>query len=120
MTQNKQPETESLTVVLELPGREHLIDLLSTMEERDLPIVTRDIRREQDRTDQSARVDLGALTAKQRQTLEIAIESGYYERPRASNLDELANQLDISKSAVSQRLRAAERKLIEDALRPVV
>jgi predicted DNA binding protein len=60
--------------------------------------------------------DLGSLTDKQRQTLRLALRTGYYERPRETDLTELATELGISKSAVSQRLRTAEHKLIKQAL----
>lgn len=52
------------------------------------------------------------LTDKQREALALAIESGYYERPRGATLDDLAAELDVSRSAVSQRLTAIERKLV--------
>lgn len=119
MTQNKQG-TGPLRVVLELPDRQTLIELLSIIEERDLSIVTRYIRRNGEASEQRVQVDLGALTKKQRRALEMAFRNGYYERPRGIDLGELAEQLGISKSAVSQRLRSAERKLIEKALRPLL
>jgi predicted DNA binding protein len=45
------------------------------------------------------------LTGTQRETLRIALENGYFDVPRRTNLGELADQLDVSDSAVSQRLR---------------
>lgn len=119
MSQNEQ-ETGDLTVVLELPDREALLGLLSTIEASDLPVVTQDIRRPRESIGETAEVDLGVLTDKQRQALELALRNGYYERPRDVDLGTLAEQLDISKSAVSQRLRSAERKLIENALTPLL
>lgn len=53
------------------------------------------------------------LTDKQCEALSLAIESGYYDRPRGTTLDELAETLDITPSAVSQRLNAVNRRLIE-------
>ncbi|MXR51440.1 bacterio-opsin activator [Halovenus sp. WSH3] len=118
MTQTTTPE--SLTVVLEIPDRQTLVELLSTVEESESPVVTRDIRRADESGDGYVSVDLGELTAKQKQALELAVEAGYYERPRDADLGELGDRLAISKSAVSQRLRSAERKLIETAIRQVV
>lgn len=115
MTENKQ-ETDQLRVVLELPDREALIELLSTIETRNLPVLTRDIRRPEESVGQTVRIDLGALTDKQRRALELALQNGYYERPRGVDLGTIADRLDISKSAASQRLRSAERKLVEGAL----
>lgn len=45
------------------------------------------------------------LTDLQRETLQIAFEEGYFDVPRRSSLVELADELNISDSAVSQRLR---------------
>ena len=56
--------------------------------------------------------DIGDLTAKQLEALELAYSRGYYRQPRETDLTTLAEELDVSKSAVSQRLRAAESKLL--------
>lgn len=56
--------------------------------------------------------DAGDLTAKQRETLIRAVELGYYSTPRQASLDELCAEFDLSKSAVSQRLRTAESKIV--------
>ncbi|MFC5972411.1 helix-turn-helix domain-containing protein [Halomarina salina] len=47
------------------------------------------------------------LTEKQREMLAHAIEQGYYEVPRATNLDCIAEEQDISHQAASERLRRA-------------
>lgn len=65
-------------------------------------------------TDEST-VDLSRLTAKQREALELAVGRGYFEGEVP--LADLAADLDISKSALSQRLRSAEAKLVRMALR---
>ncbi|MFH5798436.1 helix-turn-helix domain-containing protein [Haladaptatus sp. CMAA 1911] len=49
------------------------------------------------------------LTAKQRASLNAALDAGYFEVPRKTNLSELAEQLDISQQALSKRLRRAHR-----------
>lgn len=59
-------------------------------------------------------VDLSALTPKQREALEIAVFRGYFDGDAV--LAEVAADLGVSKSAVSQRLRAAEAKLVRMAL----
>lgn len=58
-----------------------------------------------------------SLTEKQREVLQLAIESGYYDRPRGATLADLAAELDITESAVSQRLNAVERKLVRERAR---
>lgn len=68
----------------------------------------------------TATVKLDVLTEKQRDTLELALEAGYYEQPRDTSLTELSDTIGISKSAVSQRLRTAEIKLIKTALQQYI
>ena len=59
--------------------------------------------------------DLG-LTAAQYETLLVAFEWGYYDEPRATGLEELAEEFSISPQAVAGRLRRAHRNLIEGTL----
>ncbi len=58
--------------------------------------------------------DLSSLTPKQRQGLELAVVRGYFDDDKQVELGDLAEELDISKSALSQRLRTAQAKLIKD------
>lgn len=52
------------------------------------------------------------LTKRQRDTLALAFERGYFEEPRRASLAELAEELDISQSAVSGRLRRGIDRLV--------
>ncbi|AXR78513.1 helix-turn-helix domain-containing protein [Natrarchaeobaculum sulfurireducens] len=65
-----------------------------------------------DAVDAKTQVDVSDLTVKQWQALELAYRWGYYDQPRKADLADLATELEISKSAVSQRLRAAESTLV--------
>ena len=56
--------------------------------------------------------ETSAITDKQREALELAVELGYYDDPRRADLAELADRLDVTRSAVSQRLNAAESKVV--------
>lgn len=67
--------------------------------------------------DGEASPDGVTLTDKQREALALAIEAGYYDRPREATLDELADGLGVTRSAVSQRLTAVERKLVAERAR---
>lgn len=58
------------------------------------------------------RIDVRDVTPKQWEALEVAFEQGYFDCPRETDLETLAAKLSISKSAVSQRLRAAESTLL--------
>lgn len=58
------------------------------------------------------------FTQCQVEAVETAIATGYYENPRTATLEDVAERLGITKSATSQRLNAAERKLVESAFGP--
>ncbi|SFK68073.1 Predicted DNA binding protein, contains HTH domain [Halogranum rubrum] len=57
-----------------------------------------------------------ALTPRQYEVLELALERGYFEWPRRLTSEELAQELDITHSTVLEHLRKAESKLLSDAL----
>lgn len=57
-----------------------------------------------DRLDSSPTREID-LTPEQREALLLALEEGYFDVPRETTLVELAAMLDISDSAVSQRIR---------------
>lgn len=54
------------------------------------------------------------LTGRQREILELAVQEGYYDQPRGITRDEIAEQLDVGGSTVSEHLRKAERKVLSD------
>lgn len=55
---------------------------------------------------------LDRLTDRQREVLEVAYERGYYDVPRAASTDEIAAELDLDDSTVSEHLQRAERNLV--------
>jgi predicted DNA binding protein len=56
------------------------------------------------------------LTAKQRETLITALEQGYFQVPRESTQQELAESLGIQSSSASETLRRAMAELIANTL----
>lgn len=56
------------------------------------------------------------LTADQRTALELAYTRGYFESPRGATQDDLADDLDISRQAVSALLQRGIRQLIASTL----
>ena len=58
--------------------------------------------------------DLSSLTPKQRGSLELAVLRGYFDDDGDVSLGDLADELEISKPALSQRLRTAQAKIIKD------
>lgn len=56
------------------------------------------------------------LTDRQHEALRIAYERGYFDIPRRASLEEVAEELDIAPSSVSERLRRAQTRLIEETV----
>lgn len=59
-----------------------------------------------------------ALSPKQQDALEQAYREGFYDVPRSASLAAIADELDVSEQAVSERLRRATAALIEHTLAP--
>lgn len=53
------------------------------------------------------------LSETERQTLAVAAEKGYFNQPRGATLQMLANEFDVSDTAVSKNVRRAERKILK-------
>ena len=56
------------------------------------------------------------LTATQREALVLAYERGYFDTPRETSLEEIAEELGITQQSLSSRLRRGHRRLIGAAL----
>jgi len=56
------------------------------------------------------------LTPEQREALVLAVESGYYEVPRGTTLDDVAAALSISQQAASERVRRATDAVLTSVL----
>lgn len=125
LSQDCVPEIQAiergrLRYAVTLPDRRQLPTLVERLRETGASVSVERILAASDEDD-----DPPVLTDKQRRTLYTALRMGYYERPRGATLDDVADQLDITASAASQRLNAVKRRLIrtyvnrlDDARRP--
>lgn len=99
------------TLSLKLPSRKALVAFNDRCKRRDVSVNVSHLRMDTGEDDPH----LG-LTAKQQRLLTVALEEGYFDVPRGISQDELAERFDVSKSAISQRLRRALGELCESAL----
>lgn len=109
---------EGFVVDVYLPDREILRSCVDSLRSWAASVELRHLRMNPDPGSgqtNSVFLDLQDLTQKQRQAAVRALAAGYYELPRETTLAELAVELDISKSALSQRLAAVEAKLAKAA-----
>ena len=56
------------------------------------------------------------LSDRQHETLETALEMGYFEWPRRADIETVADTLDVTHSTALEHLRKAQRKLLTRAL----
>ncbi|WP_433629222.1 helix-turn-helix domain-containing protein [Halomicrococcus sp. NG-SE-24] len=56
------------------------------------------------------------LTPEQREALVLALNRGYFATPSEVTLDELADQLGITRQAVSSRVRLGTEKVLRSVL----
>ncbi|WP_458210879.1 helix-turn-helix domain-containing protein [Haladaptatus sp. NG-SE-30] len=56
------------------------------------------------------------LTSEQLDAIRIAYNHGYYEIPRGIDQEEIGTLLDVSHQAASERIRRANKKIIEQSL----
>lgn len=103
---------ESWWLRVQLPDRNTLVDFRELCLERGVDFSVRKLV-EPDGEGVDSRV---GLRDHERETLLAAFASGYFDVPRAVSQKELADQLDISPSAISQRLRTAVGRLLEETI----
>ncbi|WP_049927653.1 helix-turn-helix domain-containing protein [Halopiger goleimassiliensis] len=65
---------------------------------------------------EDVRTDAGGLTDSQREALLLAYEHGFFDVPRETTLTAIAEALDISNQAVSERIRRGQARLVEKHL----
>lgn len=95
-----------------LPDRATLRELVSRLRDVGSSVDVYGITQSNVENSESIVMDVTDVTEKQREALLVAVEAGYYETPREADLEALSKELDISRSAVSQRLKAIESKMV--------
>ncbi|QLG48767.1 PAS domain S-box protein [Natrinema halophilum] len=100
---------------VELSGDNDIREFVDLLQ-REYPSTELVASRERERSDRSEDVFATAveerLTARQREVLQTAYFSGYFETPRKRTGTEIADALDVSGPTVSNHLRASLRKLL--------
>lgn len=106
-------EHGELVLSLSFPDRDELAKIIEGLRDTGATVRLQRITTSDDKpTNTCHSFEVETVTDKQREAVMVAIESGYYETPRGADLADLAEKLEISRSAVSQRLTAVESKLV--------
>ncbi len=105
-----------LRVIAEVPHGSDTRQLIERIQE-DCPgatfVARRSTEREQPTYTDGPTLITNHLTDRQRTVLEIAVFSGYFDWPRTTTGEEIAERLSIAPPTFSQHLRTAERKVFE-------
>ena len=89
------------------------VELLSEFGHVSVDRISPDFRREVVPSHAEWQELLSSIPSRQRDILNKAVELGYFEIPREVTLEELADELGITKTTASTHLRKAEGKIIE-------
>lgn len=96
-----------------VPDTETVSSIVSDVRERCERVIVRSITStERLEYSETCSIDVSALTPKQREAVHTAKQAGYYDPDTKVPLRDLATEMGISKSALSQRLRRAEANVI--------
>ncbi|WP_254545809.1 helix-turn-helix domain-containing protein [Halomarina pelagica] len=108
-----ESDSTGWSVRLQLPDRESLTLLWEYCEEEGIAFELKQLYRQ----DEWTIGGVTGLTEAQEVALLLAYERGYFSEPRETSLEDLAEALDISPTAVGGRLRRGTAKLIEATFR---
>jgi len=102
---------DGLRIRLRLPDRDALVEFRDRLVDGGVQVTVQRLY-----TEREGRVDEHDLTEKQRETVAAAVAAGYFEVPRKAKLADVADALDVSRQAASERLRRGMSKLAREAV----
>lgn len=102
--------TEEWAFRLRFATHEDLTAFNKTVTDHGIPVVLRELQSPSKLTEDSS------LSASQREAIEQAYRRGYFNVPRDSTVTDIAAEMAISDSAVSQRLRRGLSTLVRETL----
>jgi len=109
ITLDSQSTADGWLLHFQFPGRDALYQVWEFCKDAG---VSFDIVELREQVDDPVEADPYGLTEPQREALLVAHGRGYFEEPREASLEELADALGISPTAVGGRLRRGMEKLI--------
>lgn len=98
---------------LRFPDHDKLSRIHNFILEHDIPI---QIERTYTLTEPTERGHRFGLSQQQREALVLAARRGYFATPREASLEDLAEELDISEQATSNRIRRGNEKVLRQVL----
>lgn len=105
--------TDDWVFRLRFPDHEKLSEFHNYIIEHDIPIHVERTYTLTEKTEHGHRFD---LSQEQREALVLALRAGYFDTPSETTLDELAEELGISRQALSNRIRRGNENVLRAAL----
>lgn len=106
--------SDGWTFRLRFPDHDSVSQFYNYCTDHDIPI---DITRSYTLTERSGIASQFDLTNEQREALVLALERGYYDTPSDATLTALAEDLDISQQALSNRIHRGTKNVLEAVLK---
>lgn len=108
--------TDGKRVLARVPSREAAVEFRQVCTERGFDFRLERLYREETTAEDGGIDGRYGVTAAQREALSTALEMGYFEVPRDASLERVADELDISRQALSTRLRRGQMNLLGNTL----
>lgn len=107
---------EGVEFVGRFPSRSAIITLKEKCEELDRHFRLINLYEEKPVEKDGGRTNRYGVTSSQRGALIAALEKGYFNVPRETRMEDIADELDISTSALSAQLRRGQKALLRHTL----
>jgi len=105
--------------VVDLPPETNVREFLEMLEDG-FPstelVARRDVERSVGSREELVDTVLGGLTDRQREVLSTAYFAGFFEWPRESTGEDVADMLDVSQPTINRHLRLAQREILRELL----
>lgn len=114
--QSIQSTESGLEIVVDVPTTTEIREFIRMLEEEyaDVELVgRRDVERSMQTRQEFFQYLLDGLTDRQLEVLKTAYFAGFFEWPRTSNGEEIAEMLDITQPTVNRHLRLSQKHLLE-------
>ncbi|MFC4447651.1 helix-turn-helix domain-containing protein [Halorussus aquaticus] len=107
---------EKLRLLARFPSREALAAFRDACHERDMEFHLEQLYDEESVTNDGGVESQYGVTEPQRDALLRALEAGYFDVPRGTKMAAIADEMGVSTTALSRRLRRGQRNLLRNTL----
>lgn len=107
---------ERMRVLARFPTREALAAFRDACRERGMEFGLRQLYDEESVANDGGVERRYGITESQREALLCALDAGYFDVPRCTKMEAIADEMGVSTTALSRRLRRGQRNLVRNTL----